>query len=151
MIYSICYKTVGNRFDAEDITQEVYLSAYKKLSDFDRTYEKAWLSKIAINKCLDFIKQAGRRMVPTSDTYFMDLPSKYITPEENYLNNESKNEVFIICEQLTSPYKEVALKHYYEEISVPEIAKSTGKNIKTVQTQLYRAKALIKKLLERSD
>ena len=40
LIYSICLKSVGNPFDAEDLTQEVFLSAYKNLSRFDGTYEK---------------------------------------------------------------------------------------------------------------
>ena len=53
LIFSICLKSVGNPFDAEDLTQDVFLSAYKNLSRFDGTYEKAWLSKIAIRKCLD--------------------------------------------------------------------------------------------------
>ena len=48
LIYSICLKSIGNPFDAEDLTQEVFLSAYKNLSRFDGTYEKAWLSKIAV-------------------------------------------------------------------------------------------------------
>ena len=52
LIYSICLKSVGNPFDAEDLTQEVFLSAYKNLSRFDGNYEKAWLSKIAVRKCL---------------------------------------------------------------------------------------------------
>ena len=58
LIYSICLKSVGNPFDAEDLTQEVFLSAYKNLSRFDGTYEKAWLSKIAVRKCLDYLKAA---------------------------------------------------------------------------------------------
>ncbi|URW87232.1 sigma-70 family RNA polymerase sigma factor [Blautia wexlerae] len=58
LIYSICLKSVGNPFDAEDLTQEVFLSAYKNLSRFDGNYEKAWLSKIAVRKCLDYLKAA---------------------------------------------------------------------------------------------
>ena len=41
LIFSICLKSVGNPFDAEDLTQDVFLSAYKNLSRFDGTYEKA--------------------------------------------------------------------------------------------------------------
>jgi RNA polymerase sigma-70 factor, ECF subfamily len=109
------------------------------------------LGKIAVNKCLDFIKQAGRRTIPTTDTYFLELPSNSKSPEEDYLVQESKKKVYYICTQLASPYQEVALEHYYKELSVQEIAKKNDKNIKTIQTQLYRAKALIKKILERSD
>ena len=49
--------------------------------------------------------------------------------------------------QLKSPYKEVAYAHFCKELSVPEIAQQTGKNPKTVQTQLYRARAMLKKML----
>ena len=47
--------------------------------------------------------------------------------------------------QLKSPYKEVAYAHFCEELSVNEIAQRTNKNPKTIQTQLYRAKAMLKK------
>lgn len=150
MIYSICYKSVGNSFDAEDLTQEVFISAYKKLIDFDRSYEKAWLGKIAVNKCLDFLKQSGRRTIPTEDTYFLELKSDTSSPEENYLALESKRQVYEICQQLKNPYKEIAVEHFYKELSVQEISNNTGKNIKTLQTQIYRAKAMIKKMMERS-
>ena len=80
LIYSICLKSVGNPFDAEDLTQEVFLSAYKNLSRFDGTYEKAWLSKIAVRKCLDYLKAAGRRSIPTEDTYFSQIPDRQSSP-----------------------------------------------------------------------
>ena len=48
LIYSICLKSVGNPFDAEDLTQEVFLSAYKNLSRFDGTYEKSMAEQ---NRC----------------------------------------------------------------------------------------------------
>jgi len=147
----MCYKSVGNSFDAEDLTQEVFISAYKKLSDFDRNYEKAWICKIAVNKCLDFLKQAGRRTIPTQDSYFLELKSEASSPEETYLVNESKQKVYCLCQQLKSPYREIAMEHFYKELSVQEISINTGKNIKTLQTQIYRAKAMIKKMMERSD
>lgn len=52
---------------------------------------------------------------------------------------------------LKSPYREVAAAHFCQELSVAEIARQKGKNPKTIQTQLYRAKAMLKKMLERSD
>lgn len=85
LIYSICLKSVGNPFDAEDLTQEVFLSAYKNLSRFDGAYEKAWLSKIAVRKCLDYLKAAGRRSIPTEDTYFSQIPDHQSSPEDEYM------------------------------------------------------------------
>ena len=89
LIYSICLKSVGNPFDAEDLTQEVFLSAYKNLSRFDGNYEKAWLSKIAVRKCLDYLKAAGRRSIPTEDTYFSQIPDRQSSPEDEYMKTAS--------------------------------------------------------------
>lgn len=152
LVYSICLKSVGNPFDAEDLTQDVFISAYKNLSRFDGTYEKAWLSKIAVRKCLDYLKAAGRRTIPTEDAYFSQLPDSTPSPEAEYLLSDSDNQVRQLCQTLRSPYREVAVSHFCDQLSVTEIARKENKNPKTIQTQLYRAKNMLKKLLnERSD
>lgn len=125
LIFSICLKSVGNPFDAEDLTQDVFLSAYKNLSRFDGTYEKAWL-----------IKQ---------------LHDKEFSPEEAFLDKDFKDRIRHLCSALKSPYREVALEHFCEEKTAAEIAKAQNKNIKTVQTQIYRSRSMLKALLERSD
>lgn len=53
------------------------------------------------------------------------------------------------CKQLKSPYNEVARMHFYEERTAAEIAKTTNNNVKTIQTQIYRAKTMLKKLLQK--
>lgn len=150
LVYTICCKAVGNPFDAEDITQEVFLSAYKKLSDFDGKYEKAWLCKIAGNKCLDFLKRAGRRSIPTEEIFFQEIATQEATPEECYLHQEAKQQVFGLCQELDNPYRDISILHFCYELSVQEIAAKTGKNVKTIQTQVYRAKAMLKKRMGRS-
>ena len=154
LVYSICLKSVGNPFDAEDLTQEVFLAAYKNLAHFDGLYEKAWLSKIAVRKCLDFLKAAGRRSIPTEDIYFSQIPDQGFqsSPEQKCLLADSEQQIFNICNSLKSPYREIAVLHFCKQLSVTEIAEKENKNPKTVQTQLYRAKNMLKKpLSERSD
>ena len=148
LVYSICFKLAGNQFDAEDLTQETFLSVYKNLNTFQRDYEKAWICKIATNKGLDFLKSAGRRSEPKEEEYFAEVRDSRDGPEEEYLLAESKEYVFTICQSLKSPYKEVATEHFYREKSVKEISEETGKGLKTVQTQVYRAKAMIRKMME---
>jgi RNA polymerase sigma-70 factor, ECF subfamily len=145
LIFSICFKIVHDYFDAEDLAQETFLSAYKHLSDFDRQYEKAWLSRIATNKCLDFIKRSDRKSIPTEDEYFTLQRNKEASPEENVLEHEVRLQLSERCNNLKSPYREIALDHFYRELSAAEIAQNTGKNLKTVQTQIYRARALLQK------
>ena len=148
LVYSICFKMTGNQFDAEDLTQETFLSVYKNLATFQKDYEKAWICKIATNKGLDFLKSAKRRSEPKDDTYFEELKDDKASPEEAYLRRESKEYVYTICQSLKSPYKEVATEHFYREKTAKEIAGESNKGVKTVQTQIYRAKAMIRKSME---
>lgn len=148
LVYSICLKMTGNQFDAEDLTQDTFLSIYKNLASFQKDYEKAWVCRIATNKGLDFLKSAKRRVEPKEDTYFEELKDQSASPEEAYLQQESKEYVYTICQSLKSPYKEVATEHFYREKTAKEIAEQTDKGIKTVQTQIYRAKGMIRKMME---
>lgn len=150
LVYSICYKTCLNPFDAEDLTQDVFLSAYRNLEHFDRAYEKAWVCKIASRKCLDFLKNAGRRMLPTEDMY---LENAGETPsiEETYLEADTLNTLLAACNRLKPPYNQVARLHFYEERTAREIADMTDSNVKTIQTQIYRSKAMLKKQLHKES
>ncbi len=127
------------------MAQETFISVYKHLPNFDRQYEKAWICRIATNKCLDFIKRSDRQSLPTEEEYFSAQPVKDQLPEENVLEKEVKQQLSDRCNQLKPPYREIALDYFYHELSAAEIATNTGKNIKTVQTQIYRARSLLQK------
>ena len=140
-----------NYFDAEDLAQETFLSAYKHLPTFDRQYEKAWLCRIATNKCLDFIKRAEHRSIPTEEDYFLTQKDKEPSPEDSVLALEVKRQLSERCNSLKSPYREIAFDYFYRELTAAEIAANTGKNLKTVQTQIYRARAMLQKTYRRGE
>lgn len=112
---------------------------------FDGSNERAWLCKIATNKCLDHLKRAGRKSIPTEDEYFTSIAAPD-SPEETFLENEVRRRLYESCCSLKSPYKEAALDYYYYEMDIGDIVKKTGKNIKTLQTQIYRAKGMLRKI-----
>ncbi len=148
LIYTLCYRMSGNLFDAQDLTQETFLSAYQRLEEFDGEHERAWICRIAVNKCLDHQKSAARRILPAEEKIFLELADGNADPEATCLLDESKKEVQKLCRQLPPPYDEIAEAHFYEEKSVREIAEERGRNLRTVQTQVYRAKGLLKKKLK---
>lgn len=151
LIYSICFKIVSDYFEAEDLAQETFLSAYKSLSSFDRKYEKAWLSRIATNKCLDYIKCLERLNIPMEEEYFLTQEDKGPTTEERALAREAKEQLIECCHDLKPPYQEIALDHFYYELSATDIALKSGKNLKTVQTQIYRARAMLRKSIRKES
>ncbi|RHU96479.1 hypothetical protein DXC08_07090 [Clostridium sp. OM07-9AC] len=77
LIFSICYRMVGDYFEAQDATQETFLTYYKVLDRFDGQNEKAFLTKIATNKCLDFLKQKGRKEMPRNRRYWKAGPGRF--------------------------------------------------------------------------
>ena len=151
LIFSICFQLTKDYFDAQDLSQETFLSAYKNMTSFDGKNERAWLCKIATNKCLDYIKASGRRQIPTEDQYFISCKDSSPALEKDVMERELHQELYDCCMQLKSPYKEVALDYFYYEIPMTDMAAKTGKNLKTLQTQVYRAKAMLKKLYRKED
>ena len=153
LIYTICYKFTNNYFDAEDLTQETFLSAYRNLSKFDGENLKAWLCKIAKNKCLDHLKRAEARSVPTEDSFFLTLEAggQNDSPEKICLEESVREQLRAACNSLSPPYDEVALAYFYEERSIEELAVSLDRNDKTIRTQIFRAKGMLRKILDEED
>lgn len=146
LVYSICFKITGHYFDAQDLTQETFLSVYRHLPSFDGVNEKAWISRIATNKGLDYIKRAGQRSKPTEDLYFQGLESREPSTEDMVLEHDLKQYLCHLCRQLKPPYDKIAEDYFYREYTVLEIAMQQKKKVKTIQTQVYRAKEMLKKL-----
>ena len=146
VIFYICYKFTANYFDAEDLAQDTFLAAYKNYASFDGANERAWLCRIATNKSLDYLKRAGRRSVPTEDVYFSGLSAEGASLEDDVMDREVRRRLWECCNQLKSPYREVAIDYYYHEMEIGDLVKKTGKNIKTLQTQIYRAKGMLRQL-----
>ncbi len=147
LVFSICYKITSDYFASEDLTQDTFLSAYKHLEEFDGKYEKAWICRIATNKCIDFMQSAGRRSVPVADVGLEGAraPNKE-TPESILLEEEVRATLLLRCQSLKPPYDEIAKAYYYDEMDAGEIALQRGMKLKTVQTQIYRARGMLRKL-----
>lgn len=147
LVFSLCLKLTGDYFAAEDLTQETFLSAYQHLSDFDGQAEKAWLCRIASNKCVDYLRAAARRVVPVAEEELPEQATEQEEPLKQVLNKEILAEFKAGCEALKSPYREIALKHFVEGRTAGEIAADSETGISTIKTQIYRARELLKKSL----
>lgn len=154
LVFSICYKMTADYFAAEDLAQDTFLSAYEHLKSFDGQHEKAWICRIATNKCIDYMKSSGRKSIPTEDVYLekdKEESSGEETPENICLEQETKEMLLAKCSRLKPPYNEVAKAYYYDEMDAKEIAAKRGQNIKTVQTQIYRARTMLRKIYRKEN
>lgn len=146
LILTVCNSMTGDFFEAEDLAQDTFLSAYKNLDSFDGTNLKAWLVKIAANKCRDYLKSAARRSVPAPGETFEQVADASPGLEAVILERDTEKRIEGLCQGLKEPYRSVAIAYFCEHRNAQDISRATGKNLKTTQTQIYRAKAMIQKL-----
>lgn len=154
LVFSICYKMTADYFAAEDLAQDTFISAYEHLNSFDGCNPKAWICRIATNKCIDYMSHSSRRSVPTEDVYLekdAETESFSDTPENICMEQEVREELLMNCSRLKPPYNEVAKDYYYDEMDIKEIAAKRNQKIKTVQTQVYRARAMLRKIYRKED
>lgn len=136
-VYRTAFAYCRNTADAEDITQEVFIKHFQRNRDFpDEQAEKAWLIRVTANRCKDLFKSFRYRncTVPLDEVNLI-----YETPEES--------DVYHAVMELPAKYRLVIHLYYYEEYSVKEIGGIIGKSETAVQTQLYRARNLLRKAL----
>ena len=146
LIITICLSFTKNYFDAEDLAQQTFLSAYTNFGKFNGLNFKAWLTTIAVNKCKDFLKSPTRVINRLSDEELGYLKDMRDTPEETLIKKHSRQKILSLCEKLKDPYRVVAIKYFCEDIKLSDMAKDTGQSLKTLQTHLYRSKKLLKVL-----
>ena len=142
------YRLTNDYFTAEDLTQETFLSAYSSLDRFDGRNERAWLSRIATNKCLDHLKSAASRTTPAEDDELEFRAGASPGLEDEYMNTQLGRDVRAACEALREPYRSVAVEYFCEDMPLSQIAERTGEPLKTVQTRAYRAKKMLRENLK---
>ena len=150
LVFSVCLKMTGDYFTAEDITQETFILAYQHLSRFDGKSEKAWLCKIAANKCIDHLKAANKREVATAQEEIPAVSDKK-GPLDECLNQNIIEQLKLCCTSLPPPYNEVATDYFVYELTAKEIAIKRKSPLKTTQTHIYRAREMLKKTIRKED
>ncbi|MDQ1912908.1 RNA polymerase sigma factor [Paenibacillus sp. GD4] len=134
--------------DAQDLTQETFLRAYRKLAarQEERSFA-AWIYSIATNLVKDEWKK--RRMELTE--LDSQLPSGEKGPEEALLLEERKRELLVYLEQLPRGYREALLLRYTGDLSYEEIGELLGIPTSKVQNDLYRAKQRLKQVMTEKE
>ena len=146
LVFSICYKMTKDYFISQNLTQETYLSAFRRLGSFDGANEKAWICRIASNKCIDYIRSGAGRTVPADEEMMPEGHSDEGLPERESEENDTRERLRINCSRLKDPYNEVATLFFADEMSPDEIARRRSTNVKTIQTQIYRARNQLREI-----
>lgn len=128
-VASVCVMRVQNWADAEDCYQNVFLKLLTKSPDFrDEAHLKAWLIRVAVNECSNFLRD-NRRTV-----------SLHALPHEPVAFDRTTDDLSWALMQLPSPYREALYLFYAERYTVKEVAAMLGKRENTVKTLLRRGR-----------
>ncbi len=138
----ICMLYLKNASDTEDIFQEVFLKYALCSAIFQSPeHEKAWIIRVAINKCKDLRKSFFRsRTVSLEEIPFLSS-----------IQEEDHKEVLQAVCCLPEKYKGVVYLHYYEGYSAVKISQLLHKNVNTVYTLLARARKMLQEKLGGDD
>jgi RNA polymerase sigma-70 factor (ECF subfamily) len=137
-VYRACLRILGRPHDAEDVTQESFVAAYRAI----RTYRgegslRAWLLRIAT-------RQSFRRLSQRRATVDLDaIPAPRLAdassePTRVVIDLESRRAVQDAVAALPEPYREVVALRFFADLSLAEVADATGRPINTVKTHLRR-------------
>lgn len=149
LIFTICYQLVRDYHEAQNLTQDTFVAAYAHIDTVREENLRAWLARIATNKAKDYLKSAYNRRVSLSeDMNELDRIRAEESPERLYLSGEKTEYIRQTILNLKEPYHKVSVLFFLEEKTVDEIAQQLDRPKKTVQTQLYRAKSMLKKQLK---
>ncbi|WP_261378502.1 RNA polymerase sigma factor [Paenibacillus agilis] len=147
----IC-QTVKDRYLAEDIAQDVWIKVYRSLHTFRGEAKfTTWLYRLTRNQLIDTLRKWKFHLQSDSlpyEDYRMNLDNELIAseelPEEHVLKQERCEQVRETLRNMPLKYRSIMVMYHLRDRSYTEIAEQLSMPVRTVETRLYRAKALFK-------
>lgn len=152
-VFAIIYRMTGQYQEAEDISQEVFLTVYQKLYQFDSTKKFApWVHRIAINTCISALRKKNKVAFFNFDeslfiNHKWEGQYNYGNPEIVLERNELRTEIKAALNKLPSSYQSVLILRYQLGLSNQEIADTLGVNKENVEVKIHRARKSLRKIL----
>ncbi len=141
MVYRLAFARTQNRFDAEDIYQDVFMKLFSEERHFEsEEHKKAWLIRTTANMSINLLKSAWRRYTVCENE---NLPAG-----QSAKQNSQREKLTAALKKLSEKYRVVLYLHYYEELSTDKIAEITGASPSAVRSQLMRGRNKIKRMIE---
>ncbi len=145
LLYRYAYRLTGSEADAEDLTQQTFLTAQAKWHQLrDEGKAKSWLFTIARNAYLKELR--APTCLPSSS--LDDLPG---APEEAATADFDQEQLQNVLNDLPEDFRSPIILFYFEEFSYKEIAEQMGVPVGTIMSRLARAKACLRQRLTKPE
>jgi RNA polymerase sigma-70 factor (ECF subfamily) len=145
-VYQICYRFMGNHEDASDLSQEVFLRAFRGLKNFKGgSTLGTWLHRIAVNTSLNRLALKVPRTEPIDDAQHVDTRSE--SASDRLLRDERAVKVRAAVARLPKKQRAALILRTYPELSHQEVAQVLGTSVGAAKANVFHALQNLKKLL----
>ena len=155
LVYSVSYRIMGESQSAADVTQDTFIKAYQSLDTFRGGNFKAWVTRIATNRCYDVLRRVKRRpqtyledMTPEDSDDEAPIPSDSDTPEEVALQADLQRALQHCISNLKDDQRIILVMSDVQEMSYQDIADNINVRIGTVKSRLSRARLAVRNCLQ---
>ncbi|HTQ09424.1 MAG TPA: sigma-70 family RNA polymerase sigma factor [Fimbriimonadaceae bacterium] len=159
-VYNMAFRLVGNRADAEDLTQEAFYRAYRSFGDYegDRPFEN-WIFRIVTRLFLDLLRNRRRRVKAVSydtplqsaggeENLYFDMADVKANPEQEVISETFSEDLQRALDSLSAEQRLLVTLADVEGVPYKEIAEMLGKPVGTIRSRLHRTHKQIRLRLE---
>lgn len=143
-VFNVCYRIMGERQEAEDMTQETFLRAHDRLKTFDpgRPFGP-WIRRVGANLCLNTIKRRKLMMLPLNEELEGSTRKIDERPEAAQIQAERSEAIREAILELPVPYRVVIELRHFFDLSYKEIAEAVGLPLSDVKSHLFRGRKIL--------
>ncbi|MDN3482246.1 RNA polymerase sigma factor SigE [Arthrobacter sp. APC 3897] len=151
-VYRLAYRLTGNRHDAEDLTQEVFVRVFRSLDKFQPGTLDGWLHRITTNLFLDQARRKSRiRFDGMTEEAESRLPSNGPGPERSFEFNNLDVDIARALDELPPDFRAAVVLCDLEGLSYDEVARALGVKLGTVRSRIHRGRTMLKEKLAHRD
>ncbi len=155
-LFHMLLKMVHNKEEAEDLTQEAFMKAFRALASFNEEYAfSTWLYKIAANNCIDYLRKKrlqtfsyNKPIASKEGELQREYADETVATDKPMLDSEKTRMINLAIDDLPPKYKTAIELRHKEELSYEDIAQKLNIPLGTVKARIFRAREMLKRKLK---
>jgi RNA polymerase sigma-70 factor, ECF subfamily len=151
-VFNLCYRMLGDPYEAEDASQETFLKAYRAIRRYDNSRPFAtWLLSIASHHCIDVIRRRRMQLVSIDSMPGETIPDQQVLPEAAVRLNEEQQQIQNLLGELSPTDRSAVILYYWYEHSYEEIAEALALTESAVKSRLHRARKVLAEAMQKQQ
>lgn len=146
-VYRLAYRLTGDRHDAEDLTQEVFVRVFRSLHTYSPGTFEGWLHRITTNLFLDMVRRRSRIRMEALPEDYDRVPSDRPNPEQIYHDARLDPDLQSALDSLAPEFRAAIVLCDIEGLSYEEIGATLGVKLGTVRSRIHRGRQALREYL----